>query len=126
MNKPTTMPSATETSGSKESLAHIQSGLIEPWAEATNKCTRLAFDWSAEAIRFARHRLERTRETFDHLPTCGSWEEVVNLHMNWTKDLMQDYLNQGSQFMAIAQRASEPFNGDAKPERSNGSKRTGR
>jgi hypothetical protein len=126
MNKPTTTASTTETSGSKESLAHIQNGLIEPWAEATSRCTRAAFDWGAEAIRFAGHRLERTRETFDHLPTCGSWEELANLHMNWTKDLIQDYMNQGSQFMEIAQKMSGSFNGSAKPERGNGSRRASR
>ncbi len=126
MNKPTTTAPAAEAYGSKETRTQFQSGLIDPWAEVTNRCTRAAFDWGAEAIRFAGHRLERARETLDHLPTCGSWEEVVNVHMNWTKDMVQDYLNQGSLLMGIAQRASEPLNGPAKAERSNGSKRTGR
>ncbi len=125
MNKPT-MELETQASGSKESVAQFQSELIKPWAEATNRCTRAAFDWGAETIRFAGHRLERTRQTLDQLPTCGSWEEVANAHMNWTKDLIQDYLNQGSQFMEIAQRASETFNGPAKSGHGNGSKRASR
>src|SRR5215469_2697277 len=79
---------------------------IQPWAESTSKITSVAMDCCAEAIRFAGQRFERNRETVSHLPKCGSWDEVLELQMNWTSGLMHDYLEESRNFFEIAKMGS--------------------
>ncbi len=111
--------------GGNEAAARLQSELIEPWADATRRCTRAAFDWSAEALRFAGHRLERTREAIGHLPECRSWDEVMKLQMDWTKDLMDDYLDESRQFLEIAQKTAGDASAAGTARRGNGNRRAG-
>lgn len=103
MTKSTATP-ATERS--EETMPRLPAELIEPWTDSTSKMTSVAFDWGAEALRFAGQRLERTRNTVAHLPKCGSWDEVVRLQMDWTSALMQDYLEESRHFFEFAQKAS--------------------
>jgi len=90
---------------------YFSTELINPWAESTSKMTSVAIGCCAEAMRFAGQRFERTRDTVAHLPKCSSWDDVFRLQMDWTSGLVEDYLQEGRQYLEIAQKASSEVAG---------------
>jgi hypothetical protein len=108
--------SSTAT-GRNQELYRLSAEFIQPWTESTSKMTTVALDCCAEAIRFAGHRFERTRDTMSSIPKCGSWDEVLKLQMDWTSGLMHDYMEESRNFFEIAQRATPEA---AIPKRGNG------
>jgi hypothetical protein len=87
-------------------------GIAEPWVRATRTSFQVTSAWGEGAVRFASRRLNRNREAAERLVKCSTWQDLLELQMNWTKEIVQDYLDEGRELIGIVSRTT---NGEVEP-----------
>jgi Phasin protein len=100
--------STMSSAATQPSTAAVDMGnkLSESWARATSTSVQLTSAWGNEAVRFASRRLARNRDAAERFMKCSSWRDLLDIQVNWTKDLMQDYLDESRELMGMVQEAS--------------------
>ena len=63
-----------------------------------------------EAFRFARRRLEHNRDAVQRLTKCSSWQDLLELQMDWSREILEDYLAESREMIELVTRA-----GNGKP-----------
>jgi hypothetical protein len=89
-----------------ESVAETNDLLRDSWIRMSTTSVQVTSAWGNEAVRFASRRLARNRETVEQLGKLGSWQEFLDLQMNWARDVLQDYLDESRELIELVQEAS--------------------
>jgi hypothetical protein len=106
MTKSTISTMSSAATGPSTAAVDMGNKLSDSWVRATSTSVQLTSAWGNEAVRFASRRLARNREAAERFMKCSSWRDLLDIQVNWTKDLMQDYLDESREVMGMVQEAS--------------------
>jgi hypothetical protein len=85
------------------------------WFRATFVPFQANQAWGEEAFRFARRRLEHNHDAVQRLTKCSSWQDLLELQMDWSREILEDYLAESREMLALVTRSA---NGRAAEETS--------
>src|SRR5215469_11251433 len=68
--------------------------------------------WREEALRFARRRLEHNHDAVVRLTKCSSWQDLLELQMDWSREILEDYLAESREMLELVSRSTNNSNGD--------------
>ena len=80
------------------------------WFRATFMPFQANQAWREEAFRFARRRLEHNHDAVQRLTKCSSWQDILELQMDWSREILEDYIAESREMIELVTRA-----GNGKP-----------
>src|SRR5262249_53331989 len=63
--------------------------------------------WRDEAFRFAQRRLSHNQDAVLRLTKCGNWQELLELQMDWSREILEDYLDESRELFDLVTRPVE-------------------
>ena len=81
------------------------------WFRATFMPFHANEAWREEALRFARRRLDHNRETVLRLTKCNSWQDLLELQVDWSREIFEDYLAESREMLELVTRSTNGENG---------------
>jgi len=68
--------------------------------------------WREEALRFARRRLDHNHDAVLRLTKCNSWQDLLELQMDWSREIFEDYLAESREMLELVTRSTNNSNGE--------------
>jgi hypothetical protein len=81
------------------------------WFRATFMPFHANEAWREEALRFARRRLDHNREAVLRLTKCNSWQDLLELQVDWSREIFEDYLAESREMLELVTRSTNGENG---------------
>lgn len=95
-------------------------GSAEGLMRASQSCMKACLVWQQEFARFATSRLQRDSEFSQHLLASRSWSDAVKAQQDWAATTGQDYLDEATRLLQLAQSTGaelwNPGAGEESPE----------
>jgi Phasin protein len=78
---------------------------IEPLLNASNKWFENWVAMQSELLEFSRNRLDRNLEISKAIARCGSIDETMDLHADYTRSTVRDYFTEAGKLADLGTRA---------------------
>jgi hypothetical protein len=78
---------------------------IEPLLNASNKLLENWVAMQSELLEFSRNRLDRNLEISKAIARCGSIDETMEVHADYTRSTVRDYFAEAGRLADIGTRA---------------------
>jgi hypothetical protein len=78
---------------------------IEPLLNASNKWFENLVAMQSELLEFSRNRLDRNLEISKAIARCGSIDETMDLHADYTRSTVRDYFAEAGKLADLGTRA---------------------
>src|SRR5262249_27133237 len=72
--------------------------------------------WRDEAFRFAQRRLSHNQDAVLRLTKCSNWQELLELQMDWSREILEDYLDESRELFDLVARRVETATEEAEEQ----------